>query len=167
MTWMQERDALIAQTRAFVEQVRGRTSEVDRRLAGPDGDAPHPQNAERAPLAVLPTKPADTALPADRSLLPDRFDQVSMSAEIRARIAAFRAHQERFNRERHDYFNTTLARLRASLDELPPPARAPLAAIGGTRPPNGAPSPGSRRPAAGVPAATRRPTERTPDDRSS
>ena len=41
--------------------------------------------------------------------------------EIRARIASFRAHQERFNRERADYFSATLARLRAAIDETPTP----------------------------------------------
>jgi hypothetical protein len=40
-----------------------------------------------------------------------------MVNEIRARIAGFRAHQERFNREREEYFSTTLARLRATLNE--------------------------------------------------
>jgi hypothetical protein len=43
-----------------------------------------------------------------------------MANEIRARIAGFRAHQERFNREREEYFSRTLARLKASLDERPP-----------------------------------------------
>jgi hypothetical protein len=43
-----------------------------------------------------------------------------MVNEIRARIAGFRAHQERFNREREEYFSKTLARLKASLDERPP-----------------------------------------------
>lgn len=38
-----------------------------------------------------------------------------MQTEIRARIASFRVHQERFNRERQEYFSTTLARLRASM----------------------------------------------------
>jgi hypothetical protein len=41
--------------------------------------------------------------------------------EIRSRIEGFRAHQERFNRERAEYFNATLARLRASLDEAAAP----------------------------------------------
>jgi hypothetical protein len=40
-----------------------------------------------------------------------------MQNEIRSRIANFRAHQERFNRERAEYFNATLTRLRAALDE--------------------------------------------------
>ena len=45
-----------------------------------------------------------------------------MANEIRSRIANFRAHQERFNREREAYFSATLAKLRAAIDEtdLPP-----------------------------------------------
>jgi hypothetical protein len=50
-----------------------------------------------------------------------QFDQVDVKTEIETRIAGFRAHQERFNRERHEYFSTTLARLRASIEQLPPP----------------------------------------------
>jgi hypothetical protein len=43
-----------------------------------------------------------------------------MAAEIRARVASFRAHQERFLREREEYFATTLARLRAAMKDWPP-----------------------------------------------
>jgi hypothetical protein len=41
--------------------------------------------------------------------------QRDMQSEIRARVATFRAHQERFNRERQEYFSSTLAKLRASM----------------------------------------------------
>jgi len=43
-----------------------------------------------------------------------------MAAEIRARVAGFRAHQERFNRERENYFAATLARLRAAIEDMSP-----------------------------------------------
>jgi len=46
-----------------------------------------------------------------------------MAKEIRARIASFRAHQERFNREREEYFAATLARLRAAIKDMPPAPR--------------------------------------------
>jgi hypothetical protein len=44
-------------------------------------------------------------------------------SEIRARIASFRAHQERFNREREAYCTATMAKVHAALREreLPPP----------------------------------------------
>jgi len=44
-----------------------------------------------------------------------------LRAELEARIADFRAHQERFNREREQYFSETLARLRAKIKDAPPP----------------------------------------------
>jgi hypothetical protein len=47
--------------------------------------------------------------------------QGEMANEIRARIASFRQHQERFNREREQYFSETLARLRSTLKDAPPP----------------------------------------------
>ena len=44
-------------------------------------------------------------------------------SEIRARVASFRAHQERFNREREAYCTATMAKVHAVLKEgeLPPP----------------------------------------------
>ncbi len=41
--------------------------------------------------------------------------------EIRDRVASFRAHQQRFNREREEYFSATIAKLKASMKDLPPP----------------------------------------------
>jgi hypothetical protein len=44
-------------------------------------------------------------------------------SEIKARVASFRAHQERFNREREAYCTATMAKVHATLKqgELPPP----------------------------------------------
>lgn len=45
-------------------------------------------------------------------------------SEIRARVANFRAHQERFNREREAYCTATMAKVHATLKESElPPAR--------------------------------------------
>jgi hypothetical protein len=47
---------------------------------------------------------------------------------MQARVANFRAHQERFNRERDEYFSATLTKLRASIgnNSAPDPSdRAP------------------------------------------
>jgi hypothetical protein len=46
-----------------------------------------------------------------------------MRRECDARIASFRAHQERFNREREEYFAATLAKLRAAIKDGPPSRR--------------------------------------------
>ena len=143
MTWTEERDALIAQTKAFVQSVSLRTANASRRDPGlhradppksdvkppdvkpPDVKPPDvkPPDVEPAPVAMEPMKAVEIP-PLPRILpLPRPVDQVDMQTEIRARVASFRAHQERFTRERHEYFKTTLARLRASIDELdhPPP----------------------------------------------
>jgi hypothetical protein len=61
--------------------------------------------------------------PAPAPILRRPIPQSEMASEIRARIASFRAHQERFNREREEYFAATLARLRAALRDAPPPPR--------------------------------------------
>ena len=60
-----------------------------------------------------PPKPAPIARPDLR----DEFQ-----SEIKARVANFRAHQERFNREREAYCSATMAKVHASIkeSELPP-----------------------------------------------
>jgi hypothetical protein len=137
MTWTEERDALIAQTKAFVEQIARRSVDVGRSGARSDArpvprdtvipprEPPPPQAPPSTIRDWVRGKADETAALPSITSVTGKFDQVSMSSEIRARIAAFRAHQERFNRERHDYFNATLARLRAEINELPAPVRRP------------------------------------------
>lgn len=171
MGWKEERDALIAQTLAFVEQVTGKPAVFDQlaqppsasasvepagRTAWPGQDTslaqpmlpematPHassPLNDEgddgadgAADIPVLATAEAVDPTAVARSdgeatasfqaepfktLFPPaspRGPEREMQDEIRARIAKFRAHQERFNKERQEYFASTLARLRASME---------------------------------------------------
>ena len=170
MNWIEERDALIAQSKAFVEQVTRRSASSAASGARPLARDPVVPGGAPSVTAAPPAKVNDkinettrkatgepAATPASAPLA-RQFDQISMSSEIRARIAAFRAHQERFNRERHEYFNATLARLRAELDELPPSTREEAGSGGSVRRPD-ATQP--KLPAAGVPSAGRRPEERT------
>ena len=49
--------------------------------------------------------------------------QEDFQAEIRARVANFRAHQERFNREREAYCSATMAKVHAALREGEQPTR--------------------------------------------
>jgi hypothetical protein len=139
MGWKQERDALIAQTMAFVQSVTGKREEiVPPRVAAVDLDAlqaslersaPPPIQPERAEApepaikAVTPVEPARSVEPAQPVEAPPSarrlIVQREMQEEIRARIASFRAHQERFNREREEYFSATLARLRAAMKDSP------------------------------------------------
>jgi hypothetical protein len=147
MKWMRERDALIAQTLAFVQSVTGRRdagepsppvvpeaaptlsppAEIPSPVASAIPEAPkntEPKSTEtnstepNSPEPNRSDKSADAVAPSPspRPLVPSDFQR-----ELTARIASFRAHQERFNREREEYFNATLARLRAAIKDAPPP----------------------------------------------
>ena len=99
MKWKRDRDLLIAQTMAFVQSVAGKTAEAEGRAKSiPPGE---PSEGER---------PAETATIARPS--PVRHNE--LREEIRARVAAFRAHQERFNRNRDEYCDSVLAKVRDS-----------------------------------------------------
>ena len=128
MKWMRERDLLIAQTMAFVQSVTGNKPEAENTVAtsvtllpvetSSTANAPTPMPDIEALLAVSgaaaePPKPAPMARPDLR----DDFQ-----SEIKARVANFRAHQERFNREREAYCSATMAKVHAALkaSELPP-----------------------------------------------
>ena len=132
MSWKKERDLLIAQTMAFVQSVTGK--EPDAEL---DVDAKSILETAAAPVEAAKMHAAEivTSSPA----APPKDVQVSIqiprtvvSSDVRtemlARVANFRAHQQRFNRERAEYFSATLTRLRAAIenDSAPDPSdRAP------------------------------------------
>jgi hypothetical protein len=108
MKWVMERDLLIAQTMAFVESVTGKKPEADTRIS------------LSSPVIELerletPVKIAETP----------RKSPVARSAvreEMEGRVAAFRAHQQRFDRERDRHFNSVLTGIRAAITN---PSRAP------------------------------------------
>jgi len=64
--------------------------------------------------------PREISRPAPLARLDLRED---FQSEIRARVANFRAHQERFNREREAYCSATMAKVHAALRESEPPTR--------------------------------------------
>jgi len=118
MNWESERDALLARTLEFVQTVAGkienarpevRSDDVGRHVESRHLDivTPSPQRMAE-PIAESP--PSGVRL--SRSKIPN-----DVQREFRDRIEGFRRHQERFNRERAEYFNATLARLRAAIDE--------------------------------------------------
>ncbi|WP_315786600.1 MULTISPECIES: hypothetical protein [unclassified Bradyrhizobium] len=138
MTWKEERDALIAQTMAFVQSVTGKPADFSQfelpavpavtpaqQTAFARGGTAPPEIASPT-VADRPRAPAmpETAVAGAGPVAPERFTSIAsqldlqrdMQAEIRARVARFRAHQERFNRERQEYFSATLARLKASAE---------------------------------------------------
>jgi hypothetical protein len=126
MKWMRERDTLIAQTLAFVQTVAGKKDDAGKPLARLEAAKPELEDASldaiRNALNIIePLSPALKNAPQDtppKKIQPARpIVPSELQREIQNRIEGFRAHQERFNRERAEYFNATLARLRATLDD--------------------------------------------------
>lgn len=120
MSWKKERDSLIAQTMAFVQSVTGRREDPRPDL---NPVLPHVEIEVRAELATaLEIVDAAEPPPAPVSQLQPRQIVLSeIQKEIRDRVASFRAHQQRFNKEREEYFSETIAKLKASMKDLPPP----------------------------------------------
>jgi len=135
MKWMKERDLLIAQTMAFVQSVTGKKPDADKlfaksaALAAPEAvtvvGAPVSSASPAAYIPDIKALLADTnvAVEQSRPIQIARPDiKQDFQSEIRARVANFRAHQERFNRERQAYCSATMAKVHASLreDAVPP-----------------------------------------------
>ena len=129
MDWKKERDALLAQTMAFVQSVTGK-AEIAARPRTPAAPLPQPAvppaslgrqdaRAKPAPTEKPPEAVAPPAVTRPEQLAPLSLPQTDLKREIQDRIASFRAHQERFNGERAEYFNATLAKLRTTIDEGP------------------------------------------------
>jgi hypothetical protein len=130
MKWMKERDLLIAQTMAFVQSVTGKKPDADQFSANPMAFA------SPAPASIDVPKPAAVTMPDIEAMLAETIavelpklapiarpeQRVDFQSEIRARVANFRAHQERFNREREAYCSATMAKVHAALrdDAVPP-----------------------------------------------
>ena len=138
MKWMRERDLLIAQTMAFVQSVAGKKPEAENTLAENTlAENTFATSVTRLPVETSSTANTHSPMPDIQALLavsgvvaerpkpapsarPDLRDE--FQSEIKARIASFRAHQERFNREREAYCSATMAKVHAVLKEgeLPP-----------------------------------------------
>lgn len=120
MNWISERDALIAQTLAFVQSVTGRKDDV----LQPNGTTVASTVAVEV-VAVgtvaVETEPAQTPVPARPTPLPAPRASGDFRTEMQARIANFRKHQERFEREREEYCAETLTKLRAAIRDVSGP----------------------------------------------
>src|ERR1700709_557277 len=118
MDWKKERDLLIAQTMAFVQAVSKKpdmeqTAEVALSVAAPNVAAARVDVTERA-AEIADTSEQTRIIQIPQTIAP------SARTEIQDRIANFRAPQQRFDREREEYFSATLARLRARLEDALP-----------------------------------------------
>jgi hypothetical protein len=110
MKWVKERDLLIAQTMAFVQSVTGKKPEADAQVESAYSAAKFEQIEASVEAAEPPQKP-----PVARSAIRE---------EVEGRVAAFRAHQRRFDRERDSHFNSVLMGIRAAITD-PPKASPP------------------------------------------
>jgi hypothetical protein len=91
--WMRERDQLIEQTLAFVEGVA----------------AARPVRTDAAvPARVEPPRPAEPPKPVGPGFM------ASERAEIERRVANFKAHQQKFQREREAHYNAVFSKTRVT-----------------------------------------------------
>ena len=138
MKWMRERDLLIAQTMAFVQSVTGKKPEAEKTVAtsvtmtsldilDPADTAARMPDIEAlmAEALELP-KQAPREMPREAPRLVQTIARADLRSgfqseisEIKARVANFRAHQQRFNQEREAYCSATMAKVHATLREMP------------------------------------------------
>ena len=138
MEWVKERDLLIAQTMAFVQSVNDRKLGARRldakrwaesRIEAAPIDATKPIDVVKIDVVKIVEPPANIpfSVPAARLSVPAARPTVSgdVRAEMQNRVANFRAHQQRFHRERDEYCSATLAKMRVlvSDDSSPAPLR--------------------------------------------
>lgn len=137
MKWMRERDLLIAQTMAFVQSVTGKKPEAEQTVATsiamtsveiadtaaamPDIEALMAEAlAADLPKEAARETPREASRPVQTIARADlRSGFQSEISEIKARVANFRAHQARFNQEREAYCSATMAKVHATLREMP------------------------------------------------
>ena len=154
MKWMKERDLLIAQTMAFVQSVTGKKPDALMFAGAPEATKATTTTTAVVDIATMVnettviSEPAKSEPPKSE---PSRFEPVKaappnsaplnsapsgpiqvlraeppvdVQSEIKARIANFRAHQERFLRERDEYCSATMTKVRAALRENIEPPRS-------------------------------------------
>ena len=132
MKWQKERDDLIAQTKAFVQSVTGRTPQI---VLGPIFNKPTPTENPFVTPVPVPESPSPLPIhvvaagrseaapvqPAELMIDPQPVRPTSgdVRKEIQSRVAAFQAHQHRFHRERDAYFNSVLGKARTRTEDGP------------------------------------------------
>ena len=116
MDWKKERDLLIAQTLAFVQSVAGKKAEVE---AVPDERPEASSHIEAASTEIREIFERPVVEPPKNLLVSTPIPRIAATSdfrtEIQARVTSFRTHQQRFDREREEYFSATLAKARATL----------------------------------------------------
>ena len=144
MKWMRERDLLIAQTMAFVQSVTGKKPEAEETIATSasfETSQTADTTARMPDIEALMAEALDLPKQAPRETPPEALRETSRVvqtiaradlrsgfqseiSEIKARVANFRANQARFNQEREAYCSATMAKVHATLREMPASPRA-------------------------------------------
>src|ERR1700726_4962554 len=114
--WKTDRDAFVNEAMAFVEAVRSQrpisTAAVVAPRQLPVGMPQHFQQP-------VPTVSGPSQVVSDETAEQPRLEPMkwngSARAEIRPRIATFKAQQQRFSREREDYALSTLLRVQGGI----------------------------------------------------
>jgi len=134
-SWKEERDRLVAQTLAFVQQVASAhpaaasklglapvpaSEEVHATTASPDPELISRPDTVAEPTINAPTPgieiaSAPTNIVADLPKRPTQYAPVSERSDITQRVEAFKARQMTLNREREDYYDSMQARIRSAL----------------------------------------------------
>ncbi|WBL75998.1 hypothetical protein I3J27_23535 [Bradyrhizobium xenonodulans] len=131
MKWIRERDALIAQTMAFVQSVTGKRDDAhppETPAAAPEIPAAAPEvsagivtvETVAAQTFAIEIEPPQVVPPLPPVIIPPARTGGDFRSEMQARIANFRKHQERFEREREEYCAATLIKLRAAIGDASP-----------------------------------------------
>jgi hypothetical protein len=104
MQWKKDLEDLIRQTKALVS---------------PSVDAIRPVSIKAEPGPTKPIEKFDAPEPSLRLTPPFAPMQwrATSREEIKQRVASFKAHQQKFERDREDYCLQTLARTRAALEK--------------------------------------------------
>ena len=110
MNWAKERDLLIAQTMTFVQSITGKKPEAETRVE---------TRIEFAPVDQI--EKVERPVEIVQMVRPSSVPQSGMREEIQGRVAAFRAHQQLFDRERDAYFKSVLTRVRSTGSQPKPP----------------------------------------------
>lgn len=108
MKWARERDLLIAQTMTFVQSITGKD---------PDAEVRAETGIEFAPIDQ--TAAVERPIEIVHEVVLNSAPRSGLREEIQGRVAAFRAHQLLFNRERDAYCDKVLTRVRASIGHQP------------------------------------------------
>jgi hypothetical protein len=99
--WMKQRDLLVEEALAFTQAVAARAPKTALTPVPQPDAAQVAASSAQGPVAVTESTPRDTP-------------NMERTAILR-QVANFKAHQQRFEREREDYFQKTMAKACANL----------------------------------------------------